>query len=87
MRLLFNFCTKNAAFSYSKRTTRNRNEANLGCHAKIIQDTFKTYSKQSNKRSKHDYTINYYQTTSNIIINGPEVTKFMNHELKLIAKC
>ena len=52
----------------------------------IIQDTFKIYSKQSNRRSKHDYTINCYRTTSNILINGPGVTKFMNNELKLIAK-
>ena len=52
----------------------------------VIQDTFKIYSKQSNRRSKHDYTINCYRTTSNILINGPGVTKFMNNELKLIAK-
>ena len=52
----------------------------------IIQDTFKIYSKQSNRRSKHDYTINCYRTTSNILINGPGVTKFMNNELELIAK-
>ena len=52
----------------------------------IIQDTFKIYSKQSNRSSKHDYTINCYRTTSNILINGPGVTKFMNNELKLIAK-
>ena len=52
----------------------------------IIQDTFEIYSKQSNRRSKHDYTIKYYQTTSNILINGSGVTKFMNNELKLIAK-
>ena len=52
----------------------------------IIQDTFKINSKQSNRRSKHDYTINCYRTTSNILINGPGVTKFMNNELKLIAK-
>ena len=51
-----------------------------------IQNTFKIYSKQSNRRSKHDYTINCYRTTSNILINGPGVTKFMNNELKLIAK-
>ena len=52
----------------------------------IIQGTFKIYSKQSNRRSKHDYTINCYRTTSNILINGPGVTKFMNNELELIAK-
>ena len=52
----------------------------------IIQDAFKIYSKQNNRRSKHDYTINCYRTTSNIVINGPGVTKFMNNELKLIAK-
>ena len=52
----------------------------------IIQGTFKIYSKQSNRRSKHDYTINCYRTTSNILINGPGVTKFMSNELKLIAK-
>ena len=52
----------------------------------IIQGTFKIYSKQSNRRSKHDYTITCYRTTSNILINGPGVTKFMNNELKLIAK-
>ena len=52
----------------------------------IIQDTFKIYSKQSNRRSKHDHTINCYQTLSNILIYGPGVTKFMNNELKLIAK-
>ena len=52
----------------------------------IIQDTFKIYSKQSNRRSNHDYTINCYQTLSNILIYGPRVTKFMNNELKLIAK-
>ena len=37
----------------------------------ITQDTFKTYSKQSNRRSKHDYKISCYQTTSNKRINGP----------------
>ena len=52
----------------------------------VIQDTFKIYSKQSNRRSKHYYKIICYQTTSNILINGPGVTKFMNNELKLIAK-
>ena len=52
----------------------------------VIQDTFKIYSKQSNRRSKHDYTINCYRITSNILINGPGVTKFMNNELKLIVK-
>ena len=52
----------------------------------ITQDTFKTYSKQSNRRSKHDYTINCYRTTLNILINGPGVPKLINNELKLIAK-
>ena len=52
----------------------------------VIQDTFKIYSKQSNRRSKHDYTINCYRIISNILINGPGVTKFMNNELKLIVK-
>ena len=28
------YCAKNAAFSYSKQTTRNRNEGNPGYHAK-----------------------------------------------------
>ena len=52
----------------------------------ITQDKFKIYSKQSNRRSKHDYTINCYRTTSNILINGPRVPKFINNELKLIVK-
>ena len=33
-----------------------------------------------------NYTINCYRTSSNILINGPGVSKFMNSELKLIAK-
>ena len=52
----------------------------------ITQDTCKIYSKQSNRRSKHDYTTNCYRTTSNILINGPEIPKFMSNELKLIVK-
>ena len=52
----------------------------------ITQDTFKIYSKQSNRRSKHNYSINCYRTTSNILINEPGVPKFINNELKLIVK-
>ena len=52
----------------------------------ITQDTLKVYRKQSNRRSKYNYTINCYQTTSNILINGPGVPKFINNELKLIVK-
>ena len=51
----------------------------------ITQDTFRIYSKQSNRRSNDDYTISCYQTASNILINGPGVLKFMNNELKLIV--
>ena len=52
----------------------------------ITQEMFKTYSKQRNRRSKHDYAIDCYRNTSNILINGSGVLKFMNNELKLIVK-
>ena len=58
----------------------------LDTRQNITQGMFKTYSKQTNRRSKHDYTINCYGNTSNILINGSGVPKFINSELKLIVK-
>ena len=52
----------------------------------ITQDTFKIHSKKSNRRSKHDYTINCFRTTANTLINGPGVPKVRNNELKLFVK-
>ena len=52
----------------------------------ITQDAFKIHIKQSHRRSKHDCSINCYQTTSNILINGPGLPKFISNELKSIAK-
>ena len=52
----------------------------------ITQDALKIYSKQANRRTKHDYMINCYRTKSNILINGPGVSRFINNELKSILK-
>ena len=39
----------------------------------VTQVTIKVFHKTSNRQTKHSYTINCYRTTSNILVNGPDI--------------
>ena len=39
----------------------------------VTKFTIKIFHKTSNRQTKHSYTISYYRTTSNILVNGPHI--------------
>ena len=65
------FALERAIYPYSIDAAKN-----------IPQDTIKIFKNQnSQRRSKHSYTINCYRTTSNILIN---FDRFLSNEMKTV---
>ena len=72
-------------FLWKQQNTKIEIPQSMDASKNMPQDTINVFKNQNTqRRSKRSYTINCYQTTSNILINGSYIDNFLSNEMKTV---
>ena len=76
---------KRIPFLLKQQNTNIEIAQSMDAAKNITQDTIKVFKNQNiQRRSKCSYKIKCYQTTSNLLINGPYIDNFPSNEMKAV---